>query len=154
MPSRDELKAQIDNLPDNCLEMVNTLLQHYINPPPPPPPEMERMRKRGQEFRRIVEERYRETQTPETGACMGTGFGGSGFRGIHKGTPHGVTSFSYWDGKALVQQALHSYDGQDVEIMERFAFDARRTKLLFTIEAASGGRTVRHDEEFPGLESA
>jgi hypothetical protein len=32
--------------------------------------------------------------------------------------------------------------------MERFALDADRTKLLFSIEVASEGRTVRHDEEF------
>ena len=69
--------------------------------------------------------------------------------GEREGTPFGRSSFHYWDGKALVQQTLQSFDSHEVELMERFSMSEDGTKLVCSVELSSGGRTVRHDEEFP-----
>lgn len=145
MPSRDELKSLIDQVPEGRLATVEAMLQAQLRPPTPPPPEMERLRERGREYRQLVEKRYSDIQKPGT---IG-GMAGGGSFGVHNGTPFGRNSFSYWDGKAMVQQTLQSFDGQDIEIMERFSIDEERTKLTCTIELSSGGRTVRHEEQFP-----
>jgi hypothetical protein len=145
MADREELKSLIDRLPEASLDMVRTMMQFHINPPPPPPPEVERLRRRGQEYRRAVEQRFRETLKPGTIA----GFGGGGHSGIHEGTAFGHNSFDYWDGKALVRQTLQSYDTQDIEIMETFSYTTDGAELLCNIELSSGGRTVKHEETFP-----
>lgn len=151
MPSRDELKAMIDQLPESSIEQVHALLNFHVNPPPPPPPEMERMRRRGQEFKKMVEQRFRETLKPGTGACGGRigGMSGGSFSAMHEGTGFAINSFHYWDNNALVKQTLQSFDGQDIEIMERFAVSPDRKQLLFTIELATGGQTIRYEDEFP-----
>jgi len=144
MVSRDELKALIDQLAENKLEMVRTMLDHNVNPPPPIP-QIEEMQRRSQSYKSRVEARFRETRKPGT---IG-GMGGGGFAGMHEGTPYGRHGFSYWDEKALVQQTLQSFDGHEVEIMERFSISDDHTKLSCLLELSSGGRTVRHTEDFP-----
>ena len=144
MTSRDDLKSLVDQLPESSLEMVRTMLEHNVNPPPPRP-EIERMRGRGQDYQRRVEQRYRETRKPGTIGGMGR----RGGMGIHEGTPFGRQGFSYWDEKALVQQTLQSFDGQELEIMERLSISPERTKLSWVLELSSGGRTVNYTEEFP-----
>ena len=63
MATREELKALIDQLPESRVESVRKLLEHNVNPPRPDP-EMERMHRRSQEYRRLVEERFRQIQKP------------------------------------------------------------------------------------------
>jgi hypothetical protein len=145
MADREELKSMIDQLPEASLEMVRTLMEHHIHPPPPRPPEVEALQQRGQEYRRRVEQQFRETMKPGT---MG-GFGGGGFSGMHEGTPFGRNSFHYWDGDALVQQTLQSFDSQEIEIMQRLSFTADGTEVLCIVELSSGGRTERHEGRFP-----
>ena len=111
------------------------------------------MRQRGDEYRKVVEQRFRETRKPGT-VGGGGGFGGGGFYGMHEGTPYGRHSFGYWDEKALVEQALQSFDCQDIEIMERFSLSPDRTKLLCRLELSSGGYAVQHSDEFPVLRPA
>jgi hypothetical protein len=65
-------------------------------------------------------------------------------KGTHEGTPFGRQSFSYWDEKALVHQTLQSFDGQELEIMERLSISPQRTKLSCVLELSSGGLTVNH----------
>jgi hypothetical protein len=69
--------------------------------------------------------------------------------GMHEGTPFGRHGFSYWDENALVHQTLQSFDGQELEIMERLSISPDRTKLSCVLELSSGGRTVNYAEEFP-----
>jgi len=145
MQIRDELKTLIDKLPESSLEGIRSFLNFHINPPPPPPPEVERMRQRGQAYRREVERRFRETLKPATIGSFVSG----GSWDAHEGIPFGRNSFNYWEDKALVQQSLQSFDEQDVEIMERYALSEDGTKLVCTIELSSGGHTVRHEDEFP-----
>jgi hypothetical protein len=145
MISRDDLKALVDQLPESSLEMVRTMLEHNVNPPPPRP-EIERMRQRSRAYKDQVEQRFRETRKPGT---IGGGMGGRSRFGEHEGVSFGRQEFHYWDEKALVHQSLENFDGQEIELMERLSFSPDHTKLLCSLEIASGGRTVNYTEEFP-----
>lgn len=103
MASREELKVLIDQLPEARLESVRMMLEHQVHPRPPRP-ELDRIRRRGEEYRRLVEQRFRETGRPGTVS----GFGGAGFGDVHDGVPFGSHSSHYWDGYALVNQTLQS----------------------------------------------
>jgi hypothetical protein len=144
--TRDELKALIDQLPEPRLEIVRNMLEHHVHPPQPRP-EIEQMQRRSQVYKERVEQRFRETGKPGT---IG-GMTGGGSMGMHHGTPFGRQGFSYWDEKALVHQTMQSFDGQELEIMERLSFSPDRTKLSCALELSSGGRTVNFREEFPIL---
>ena len=149
MADREQLKSLIDQLPDASLEMVRTMMNLHIHPPPPPPPEVEQMLRRGQEYRKRVEQQFNETLKPGTLGGRGSGGGGGRFSGVHEGMPYAYNSFHYWDGNALVRQTLQSFDTQDIEIMQRFSFTADGTEFECVVELSSGGRTVRHEERFP-----
>jgi hypothetical protein len=144
--TRDELKALIDQLPELRLEIVRNMLEHHVHPPQPRS-EIEQMQRRSQVYKERVEQRFRETGKPGT---IG-GMTGGGSMGMHHGTPFGRQGFSYWDEKALVHQTMQSFDGQELEIMERLSFSPDRTRLSCTLELSSGGRTVNFREEFPIL---
>jgi hypothetical protein len=142
--TRDEIKALIDQLPEARLEIVRTMLEHQVHPPQPRP-EFEQMQRLAQEYKERVEQRFLETRKPGT---VGGMTGGGSMR-MHQGTPFGRHGFSYWDEKALVHQTLQSFDGQELEIMERLSLSPDRTKLSCVLEVSSGGRTVNFTEEFP-----
>ena len=59
--------------------------------PRPPAPEMERMQRQSQEYKRLVEQRFRETQKPGT---IG-GMDGGGIIGMHEGVGFGEQGFHY-----------------------------------------------------------
>ncbi len=146
MVSRDDLKALIDQLPESRLEAVGMMLHHHLNPPPElAHPEIGRMRMRGQEFRKMVVQRFHETRKSRT---ISSG-GGSGSLGVHEGTPYGRNGFSYWDEKAMIHQTLQAFDGQDIEIMERLEISPDRTKLYCVLEISSGSQMVHYENEFP-----
>jgi hypothetical protein len=144
MTTREELKALIDQLPESRVESVRRLLEHNVNPRRPDP-EMERMHRRSQEYRRLVEERFRETRKPGTIGATNVG----GVRFMHEGAGYADQSFDYWDGKARVIQTLNLFDGCEIEVMQRLSISEDRKKLSYVIELSSGGRTVNHTEEFP-----
>jgi hypothetical protein len=144
MASREELKALIDQLPESRLEPVRNMLEHHVHPPPPRP-EIERMQQRSRDYKNRVEQRFRETRKPGT---IG-GMTGGGSMGMREGVPYGRQGFSYWDDKALVHQTLQSFDGFELEIMERLSISPDRRKLSCVLELSSGGHTVSHTEEFP-----
>jgi hypothetical protein len=144
MPTREELKELIDRLPERSLEMVRMVVEHHIHPPEPRPA-VEQMRERSKEYREKVMRRFSETRKPGTGG----GATGSGFLGEHKGIPFGRQGFHYWDDKALVYQSLQHFDGQEIEIMQRLSFSTDRTALICSLEIASGGQTLRHEDAFP-----
>ena len=101
------------------------MLEHHIHPSPPNP-EIERMHQRSREYSSIVRRRFLETAKPGTIGTMG----GTGHIGTHEGVPFGRQGFQYWDEKALVHQSLQSFDGQEIEVMERLSFSPDRTKLF------------------------
>lgn len=144
MVSRDKLKALIDQLPEPSLEIIRQILEHHINPPLPHP-KMEEMQRQSQEYKRRVEQRYRETRKPGTFG----GMSGVGNMGFHQGTPFGRHGFHYWDDKALVHQSVQFFDSQEIEVMERLSFSPDRTTFLCSLELSSGGHTVCHEDRFP-----
>jgi hypothetical protein len=144
MATREELKALIDQLPESRIDSVKKLLEHNVNPRRPDP-EMERMHRKSQEYRRLVQERFRQTQKPGTLGTMNVG----GVSFMHEGVGYADQSFDYWDGKARVIQTLHQFDGCAIEVMQRLSISEDRKKLSCAIELSSGGRTVSHTEEFP-----
>jgi hypothetical protein len=95
MGSREELKVLIDQLPEACLEPVRMMLEHQVHPRPARPA-LDRIRRRGEEYQRLVEQRFRETGGPGTVS----GLGGAGFGDVHDGVPIGSHGFHYWDGDA------------------------------------------------------
>jgi hypothetical protein len=104
------------------------MLSHHVNPRSPNL-DIVRMQRKGQEYKKLVMQRFRETRKPGT-ISLG---GGGGFSGMHEGTPFGRHSFVSWDDKALVHQTLQSFDGQSVELMNRLAFSEDQTKLSFSL---------------------
>ena len=144
MATREELKALIDQLPESRVESVRKLLEHNVNPRRPDP-EMERMHRRSLEYRRLVEERFRQTQKPGTLGATNV----AGVRFMREGVGYADQSFDHWDGKARVIQTLNQFDGCAIEVMQRFSISEDRKKLSCAIELSSGGRTVNHTEEFP-----
>jgi hypothetical protein len=144
MPSRDDLKALIDRLPETRLEAVRKILEHHINRPAPNP-EIERMQRKSHAYREQVLRQFEATRKPGT---LGTG-GGGGFFGVHEGRGFGRQSFHYWDDGALVFQSLQALDGQTVELMERLSFSSDGTAFLCSLEISSGGHTIRHEDQFP-----
>jgi hypothetical protein len=147
MISREELKALIDQVPESSLETVKGMLEYQISPPPPEP-DVDRMLERHEEYRRRVEEHFRKTRKPAT---LGGGVGGGGFARMHGDVAVGRYSFGYWDENAFVEQTLQSFDGQEIEIMERFSVSPDHTKLFCSLELSSGGHTKSHADEFPLL---
>ena len=103
------------------------------------------MQRRSQVYKERVEQRFRETGKPGT---IG-GMTGGGSMGMHHGTPFGRQGFSYWDEKVLIHHTVQSFDGQELEIMERLSLSPDRTKLSYALELSSGGHTVNFREEFP-----
>jgi len=103
------------------------------------------MHQRGQDYRNKILQRFRETRRPGT---LGTG-GGTGFSDMHEGRPFGRHGMHYWDDKALVHQTLQTFDGHEIEVMERLSFSPDRTALICALEITSGGRTVRYQDLFP-----
>jgi hypothetical protein len=144
MPSRDDLKALIDQLPETRMEAVRRLLERHINRPTQNP-QVEHSQRRVHEYRQQVLRQFEATRKPGT---LGTG-GGGGIFGIHEGRGFGSQSFHYWDDQALVFQSLLALDGQTVEFMERLSFSSDGTAFLCSLEVASGGHTVRHEDQFP-----
>ena len=143
MGSREELKVLIDQLPEARLEPVRMMLEHQVHPRPPRP-ELDRIRRRGEEYQRLVEQRFRETGRPGTVS----GFGGAGFGDVHNSVPIGSHGFHYWDGDALVNQTLQSFSGRQIEIMQGLSISSDRTKLNCIVALSSGRHTIRHEDEF------
>lgn len=146
MPSREELKTLIDQLPENQLGRVEELLRHHLTSPAKPRPEIEAIRRRSQTYREQVMQRFRETRRP--GTCGIGAMSGSGSFSEHEGIRFGRQGFQYWDDKALVHQSMHYFDGHELEIMERLSISEGKA-LSCAIEMSSGGRTVRYSDEFP-----
>jgi hypothetical protein len=145
MTSRENVKALIDQLPEDQLVRVEAMLRHHLNPPKPRP-EVEAMRLRTQTYREQVMRRFRETGKP--GTCGVGIMGGSGSFGEHEGMSYGRQGFNYWDGKALIHQSLQYFDGREIEVMERLSI-SESGSLCCAIELASGGKSVQHADEFP-----
>ena len=98
----------------------------------------------------MVERRFHETRKPGTiSALIG---GGSVFP--REGKAHSNHAFHYWDDKALVNQTLRVFEGQELESMERILLSNDRKMLVYEQELSSGGLTISHQERFPFRDAA
>jgi hypothetical protein len=144
MATRDELHSLLDQLPEDKLQAVRPFLNGLLKPPTPSP-ELIRARQRTQEFRKMVERRFRETRTPGTISTL-SGGGGIFSREAQAFSNH---AFHYWDDKALVYQSLRVFETHELETMERFSLSDGGRTLVYEQEVSSGGLTKRHEERFP-----
>jgi len=157
MPARDELKALIDQIPEEQLDRTAKFLQRCLTPLPPPPPpplhpwirpaphELGVITRRGEAYKKEVMRRFEESG--KTAVISNTVLSFQ-FAGSHEQVRHVTQSFQHWDEDALVNQELHYFDGREIEIMVRFSVSEDKS-LCCAIEVSSGGKTVRHSDEFP-----
>ncbi len=102
------------------------------------------MMRRCETYKKEVMRRFEESGNPGT---LGVSMPRFHFDGSYEQVRYGGQSFQYWDHEALVSQELHYFDGRDVEIMVRLSVSDERS-LCCAIEVSSGGKTVRHSDEF------
>ena len=132
MPTRQELHALVDTLPDGAIEAAHRILSNLQVWPPAPPPDLQEMRKR-MEVRRLE---MRQGLKPGTTA----GFGGSGGYDPTKGA--GSSSFQHWDGDTFVQETLRNHKGHELTIDERVRVEGDR--LIYKHDITGPGN--KHDE--------
>jgi hypothetical protein len=144
MAIKDELHSLLDQLPEDNLRAAHPFLLGLLKPRVPSP-EVGQARQRTQEFKRLVERRFRKTRKPGTISAM---FGGGGVF-PREGKGFSNHAFHYWDDKALVYQSLKVFDGQELEAMERISLSDDDRMLVYEQELSSGGLTKRHEERFP-----
>jgi hypothetical protein len=144
MAIRDELHSLVDQLPEDQLRNARPFLAGLPRPRASSP-EIERARQLTQEYKTMVERRFRETRKPGTiSTLIG---GGNVFP--REGKAYGNHAFHYWDDKALVHQTLRVFEGQELEAMERISLSDDHTMLIYEQELSSGGLTKKHEERFP-----
>lgn len=73
MASRDELKALIDQLSDETLDLASSNLESILHPPAPNP-RIEQFRHRSEEFQKQLPERLKQLQA-ESDSSVPRGFG-------------------------------------------------------------------------------
>lgn len=144
MALRDELHSLLDQLPEDKLRDARPFLDGLLRPRAPSP-EIEHARQLTHQYKKMVEQRFRETRKPGTISTLVGG--GNVFP--RKGKEYGNHSFHYWDDKALVHQTLRIFEGQELEIMERTSRSQDGATLVYEQELSSGGLTKRHEERFP-----
>jgi hypothetical protein len=143
MGSREELKVFIDHLPEARLEPVRMMLEQVH--PRPPRPELDRIRRRGEEYQRLVEQGFRNTGRPGT---VG-GFRGAGFGDVHDGVPIGIHGFHILGRRRPCQPDPAILLGPADRNYATLSISSDRTKLNCIVELSSGSHTVRHEDEFP-----
>lgn len=144
MANRDELHSLVDQLPEDQLQNARPFLTGLLRPRAPSP-EIEQARQLTHRYKKMVEQRFRETRKPGTISTLVGG--GSVFP--REGKANANHAFHYWDNKALVHQSLRVFEGQELESMERISMSDDCTTLLYEQELSSGGLTKKHEERFP-----
>lgn len=144
MAIRDEIHSLVDQLPEDQLQNARPFLAGLLRPRAPSR-EVEHARQLTHQYKKMVEQRFRETRKPGTISTLV----GGGNMFPREGKEYGNHSFHYWDDKALVHQTLRIFEGQELEIMERMSRSQDGATLLYEQELSSGGLTKRHEERFP-----
>jgi hypothetical protein len=157
MASREELKALIDQIPEDQFDRTARMIQRCLAPLPPilppgspgsflrpAPPEFTAMMRRREAYKKEVMRCFEESGNPGT---LGVGMPRFHFEGSYEQVRYGGQSFQYWDHAALVSQELHYFDGRDVEIMVRLSVSDEQS-LCCAVEVSSGGKTVRYSDQF------
>src|SRR5262245_60173723 len=142
MPTREELHALVDSLPDEALKTAFNVLRGFQTWPPPAPPKMppdlEAFR---EEIRQHQQERI---ATIGKGRITG-GFIGSNFdptRGI------GYASGTHWEGDTAVVTTHRHYKGQFFTVVERIRIDEDRRVLIYKHEVIGNDKTDHREIAF------
>jgi len=139
MANRDELKALIDQMPDERLELVGLNLESILHPPTRNP-QMEKMIRRTEEFHQQLPERLKILQagnSPETP---------HGFYGFGSGSGG---SYSWQENRAHVTHKMHLYEGHEIDFVDRVELSDDGKTLIYEQEVYAEGRSVTRREEFP-----
>jgi hypothetical protein len=114
MAIRDEIHSLVDQLREDQLQNARPFLAGLPGPRAQSP-EIEHAPQLTHQFKKMVEQRFRETRNPGTISAL---VGGSS---VFPKEPRvsGNHSFHHWDDKVLVHQTLRIFEGQELEIMER-----------------------------------
>ena len=148
MLTRDDLKALIDELPPEKLDLARLNLESILHPPALDP-KIERMMRRSEEMQNQLPERLKQLQAgckPETilGFYGGGGFGsGPGLRG-----GQGEMAYSWWENITYVTHRMMLHAGREMDIVERFQLTEDERKLIYKSEIHAEGRVVKRTEEF------
>jgi hypothetical protein len=129
MAIRDELHSLVDQLPEDQLQNAHPFLAGFLRPRAPSP-EIEHGRQLTHQYKKMVEQRFRETRKPGTISTLVGG--GNVFP--REGREYGNHSFHYWDYKALVYQSLRVFEGQELEAMEHISLSDDRAMLVYEQE--------------------
>jgi hypothetical protein len=149
MPTRNDLKTLIDEMPPEKLDVVRMNLENILHPPAPNA-KVERIIRRSEEFQKQLPERLKQLQAgckPETirGFSGGGGFGaGPGLRG-----GQGQVAYSWWEDITYVTHRFVLHGGREMDIVERLQLAEDDTKLIHELEIYAEGRVVKRKEEFP-----
>jgi hypothetical protein len=153
MATREELKALIDQLPEEKLDLAGLSLKSILHPPVPNP-RVERFKQRSEDFQKQLPERLKQLQAGgDPSVVRGFGMvGGTVGLGSERRQAHGQYSYSWQEERAHVTHRLILHAGQEIDIVERLEIAANERFLLYEQELYSGGRVVKRREEFPSDE--
>jgi hypothetical protein len=153
MSTREDLKALIDQLPEEKLDLAGLSLDSILNPPVPNP-RIEQFRQRSEEFQKQLPERLKQLQAGGDPSVV-RGFsmaGGHGGLGSEPRQAYGQHSYSWQEERARVTHRLILHAGHEIDIVERLEITVNGRFLRYEQELYSGGRVVKRKEEFPAVE--
>ena len=142
MPTREELKSLIDQMPEAKFELVRVNLESILNPPRPDP-RMEKMQRLSEEFRAQLPERLEQLQAGNSPEIP------RGFYGFGTGTGF---SYSWQENRTHVTHKSQLYGGHVIDIVDRLEVSEDKATLIYEQEIYAGGRSVRRREVFPVTE--
>jgi hypothetical protein len=153
MVTREELKALIDRLPEEKLDLAGLSLKSILYPHAPNP-RIEQFKQHSEEFQKQLPERLKQLQAGgDPSVVRGFGMiGGTWGSGSKRLQAYGQYSYSWQEERAHVTHRLILHAGHEIDIVERLEITADERFLLYEQELYSGGRVVKRKEEFPDAE--
>jgi hypothetical protein len=153
MSTREDLKALIDQLPEEKLDLAALSLESILRPPAPNP-RIEQFRQRSEEFQKQLPERLKQLQAgSDPSVIRGFGMvGGTESLGSERRGAYGQYAYSWQEDRAHVTHRLILHAGHEIDFVERLEITVNGRFLRYEQELYSGGRVVKRKEEFPAVE--
>jgi hypothetical protein len=131
MPTREELHALIDTMPDGAIDAAHRVLTNMQTWPPTPPRGVQEMR---EQMHQRMEDRRREVMQRQKPGTI-AGFGGSSNYDPDKGVAS--SSFNHWDNDTFVHETFRRFKGHELMVIERIRLDGQR--LIYKHEVSGPG---------------